>query len=399
MPSVWSEKRKNRDGTITYWVRWRDKDGSKDQERFPNEAQMLDFKDKKKKELFAAPHGLPHDGTLTVRQAAKKFLESRAHDSAKSTQVNDETALGMFCHLFGDRILSSIDKEDLVNFKNWLFKDQHFSPNTVSMRLREVKTFFYDSLDMGKIQKMPFPRRRFIPAYTFTGRYLEDEELKVYLDELRAPPRPTTRSRHGAVWRACNFDIYTGLRRNEIVALDWANVFEAVVMVHGRPVRMRRMVIERRGRGYRRTTKTKKRMVYIPPEAWGFMGPVRKSGQVFAGLTESVINHQMARAVRRLEKRGVKIGAVRFHDMRHKWATNYMIENGDLAGLMQDGGWDTLQAVQVYQHLARGRSQSIFRLTYPGLADSAHSVPTRELEALPLQINEGPLSSSEKGPS
>ena len=45
-----------------------------------------------------------------------------------------------------------------------------------------------------------------------------------------------------------------------------------------------------------------------------------------------------------------RLAGLRFHDLRHNWATNHIESGTDLLALKELGGWRTLEMVQRYAH-------------------------------------------------
>src|SRR5215471_7624619 len=58
--------------------------------------------------------------------------------------------------------------------------------------------------------------------------------------------------------------------------------------------------------------------------------------------------------------------ALRFHDIRHEWASRYVEAGGDLISLTEVGGWSTPSLVQRYAKASQDR----IRLTLEKLANS-----------------------------
>ena len=47
--------------------------------------------------------------------------------------------------------------------------------------------------------------------------------------------------------------------------------------------------------------------------------------------------------------------ALRFHDIRHEWASRYVEAGGDLISLTEVGGWSSLSLVQRYSRASHDR--------------------------------------------
>lgn len=296
----------------------------------------------------------------TVETFSRGYLEDRRQELARSTLDNDRRAINAFSGLFPGLPLRAITPLHIHQYKA-SFRAKGFLNNTISIRLRHFKAMLNNALHLGLIDRLPFPPR-IIPPREHSGRYLTSKELVPLFKALEV---------HPLMYRACLFALNTGLRRVEAVNLDWMHVVGA----HFR--------VDRPGRAYRETTKFRRRLVPIHANIYHLLGTTKDKGQVFQGLTPTVVAHQLRFAY---ERAGT--GRICFKDFRHTWATNYMIETGDLPGLMLLGGWTTLEAVSVYQHLAGARRQPMLPFLPP-------SMPAL---LIPIKI-EGSSHSTEKEPS
>lgn len=371
MANVWTVKRTKRDGSTAYQVRWRWKIGVKpdgeplyasDSKTFARSGDANNFVTDKEKDLTERPHASSIDHKLTTAEFAEVYLEkySKLEKAPKTYNDVDKPAINEFVAQYGSLPLTAIRPEHIAQHKAYLFEkpwrrgpkgEEHIglARNSVGIRLRALKAFFRYAHDLRKIPSVPFPKKA-VPDHEHTGRHLREDEITKLFEKLAlaAPP----------VWRVCCFVLYTGLRKNEVMGLDWEHVRE----VKDKRRMMRVMTIQRKG-GYRRTTKRKLRDVPIHPEAWQFMGDARRKGPVFPGLSDKTLGNALRRAWK-----AAKLGAVTLHDFRHTWATNFMLATGDLPGLMLIGGWDSLESVSVYQHLSKGRAESVFKVKYGNLA-------------------------------
>lgn len=354
-PNIWLTEFEGKKGK-TYRVVWRVKSINRkyDSRGFGDNKEAAErFKDEKRAALHRQPAIGSISGNVTFSQFASIYLATARQDIALTTITNfDNPAIRDFGAVYGAFLMPKIHKLHLADFKTRLYGELKYKRNTVSMRLRALKALFSYAKEMGVIETVPFPKK-FIPDFEFNGRYLTTDILNAALEKLIVG--------HPLMYRVCLFLLYTGLRRHEVVGLDWADV---------RTNKDGFLVATIRRKGaYRRTTKVALRDIIIHPKAEPLMGVRRDSGQVFQGLTESVINKQLR----------LKAG-FRCHDLRHTWATNFMQETGDLPGLMKLGGWSQLKAVEVYQHLSRARAESVLSLNYDGLATKSATESTKEID-------------------
>lgn len=337
-PTVWIEKRVTRAGATTWRVR-AEKDGARlpDVACGPDRAHARQVRDKLRADLWAGRLGITARGILTVGDYAVQHIAyCRAHKAVRTVDGFDEPALNSFAEFVGaGRQLTAVTPQDLEDWKLAMLAASGdvpgLSPHTVGMRLRSIKAALGYAKRRGLIEANPATGMA-SPKTTAVGRVLLPSEMKTILEHL---PVIVTRG----VW----FDINTGLRLSEVLDLDW------------RTVRTQEdpWAAEILGKG------GKRRVVHLNAAARAVMGKPAESGRVFAGLSADMIHSNLVKVAR---KHG--LGRVRFHDLRHTWATEYMRRTGDLPGLMLEGGWSTLAAVRVYQHLSRARAAAVETLDF-----------------------------------
>lgn len=208
--------------------------------------------------------------------------------------------------------------------------------NHVRLRLRHLKAAVRWAYKEGYIDYDPFLHFEMPPAVP-VARLLRPEEAQALVAELP-----------DIVRRAFFFALFTGLRVGEVLRLDWAGV-------------------ERRagGRWYLTVLKSKTRRARAETKTQGIharaieaMGPPAASGPVFP-VTLSRLEQRLRAAVVKLG-----LGRVRWHDLRHTWATYLMQEVRDLGAVMPRGGWVTPQAAMLYQHDTDERRDVTLKMRY-----------------------------------
>jgi len=128
--------------------------------------------------------------------------------------------------------------------------------------------------------------------------------------------------------------IETGMRRSELLGLEWSNVN-----------------IERRIAYLPGTKNGDSRGVPLSSRAVAILGalPVSTNGRVFGGLTRDALKQSFKRAVRR-----AGISGLRFHHLRHE-ATSRFFEKGlNVMEVASVTGHKTLQMLKRYTHLSAG---------------------------------------------
>lgn len=227
-----------------------------------------------------------------------------------------------------------------------LLKDKPASVNYARMTLRHIKAAFRWGQKHEYIDRDPFLHFE-MPPEEKVARILRPEEMSAILQHLP-----------DVCARAAIFVLYTGLRIGEVLNLDWSGVELAP---NGKYYLT---VLKSKTRRAKPETKTQG----IHAVALAAMGERQSFGKVF-DVKLSRLSQTMAAAARK-----VGLGRVRWHDLRHTWATHLMEEAKDLRALMDAGGWATMQAAMIYQHPTEKRRDVTFKMPY--------LVPSRPLKVL-----------------
>ena len=151
-------------------------------------------------------------------------------------------------------------------------------------------------------------------------RYLEQAEINTLLKECRPDVRNVV---------LCA--LYTGMRRGEILELEWQRVD-----LHNDNITLLK------------TKSSKKREIPILPELKQILlrlGP-KTEGNVF-GVSRDAFICSFKRTLRRLN-----IPDFRFHDLRHTFASYFMMRGGVITDLQHILGHSDLKLTQRYAHLS-----------------------------------------------
>lgn len=148
--------------------------------------------------------------------------------------------------------------------------------------------------------------------------------------------------------------LLTGMRLQEILGLKWSEVRGSEIRLPG----------NRTKSGYPRT-------VYLVAEAQALL-PKRgdEASLVFRGAFDGGLWNNFGREWRRARE-AARLPRVRFHDLRHEWASRYVEAGGTLIELMQAGGWRTLAQVQRYAKAEKARIRQTLQVLGNGVGASA----------------------------
>lgn len=273
----------------------------------------------------------PLNGDATVSDLGERYL---ARATAK---LDEETVKRNLCpsiktvtDFMGDLRLRHVTTERADAFETHLF--EKFKINTVRHKLAIAKGLFLYAVNLEAIPLSPF-RLIKLPKRENVGINLSDEILGELLDML--PHK---------YHRACKIALYTGMRRNEVVYLDWdKEVFDDHI----------RLPKERTKSGV-------ERIIPIGKRVWAILGR-RGHGRVFDFCPETLTGYM----VKAWHKLG--LGRIRFHDLRHTSYSRFMDKSPDLKAAMEIFGWAHEQSVAPYEHVTALRKEPLLKIHYRGI--------------------------------
>ncbi len=182
--------------------------------------------------------------------------------------------------------------------------------------------------------------------------FLEREEVATLLSHLDAvagdekkPARVRKRARD---WRLIyTIALYTGMRRGEIWALRWDDIDDV------------RGVVTIRRSNSRKTTKGKRaRVVDLAPELAALLAETPRRGPLVCPGKNGQLRSVDAKSSDRLRGHLLEAGvdrAVRFHDLRHTFASWWLMSGGTLEALQEILGHVSIEMTRcLYGHLSRG---------------------------------------------
>jgi integrase len=244
-------------------------------------------------------------------------IHARATKCESTMRQSENAALDLF-EVFAKKEdlpnLGSISADKADRFKNWM--SERFAQNTVRRRMAVIAAVFKYAVSIGITTSNPFDQIE-LPNPVFGGRDLGDQDI-IHLFKFLG----------SLMVRACRFSLHTGLRRCELLGLNDRWINGRILTVPA--------VIAKSGEA---------REIDLDSSAMEILNHWDGKGRPFP-ISTTMLNKYMTKAWKLSG-----LGRIRFHDMRHVWATRFMQQHGNIFLLMRQGGWKSVKSVQPYQHI------------------------------------------------
>ena len=276
---------------------------------------------------------------------------ARAYKSASSI-VRDEGMLRRqvlpYLGIKSPRELTTIEIE------HWFLKlraESGLADKSCNDVLGLLRKIYADGIRWGFVHDNPAARVRKLPIRQQDYGYWCPDEVTKFLDHFTAwPVKPD-------MYWACVLALYTGLRRGEVVALKWRSVDFDTGIITVKESYCRTLRAEQA-----HTKSGKIRYVPIPQKLASSLEMLREispaQAHVLPHLTVDTMHRHLAKMA---ESAGVPV--IRFHDLRHTFASNFIRGGGSLYDLQKILGHSTIQVTERYAHLdprsLRGKSDCL----------------------------------------
>ena len=233
----------------------------------------------------------------------------------------------------GDEKIGSVTTADIQKLYNWLrgngrVNEHYEKGNALSdSMIRSIHMMLHQAMDAAVreriIVKNPtegtvIPKNNYPPKQILT-----EEQLERFLDVVRQDP----------VWSDFFYtELTTGMRLGEICGLKWQDFEEKTGRLH-----IRRSVHRRKGGGVRvgeTKTETGTRTILLPPSTVEILKARKKksySDWIFHNPVVAEVPMDPSTAYHRLKTllRHAELPSIRFHDLRHTFATHALTSGVD----------------------------------------------------------------------
>jgi integrase len=304
------------------------------------EMALADVQVKKAKNDFL---GVCDPKKILFKDFANEYLEYSKANKAKSSYERDDTVIHKhLITVWCKQNLQRITARDIENYK--LCRVEKVTASTVNRELALISNMFRKAVEWGYLKEVPMAQMKKIKTGVQHFRYLAHEEIEKLLDACQQSPNPQL---HVFVVTAIN----TGMRLGEITALEWKDVDFKRGMIsvdnkedhhtknyEPRTIPMNDQLSEVLARHPRRLDS---------PYVFA-----RKTGEKFSKMRTSFEN-----AVKR-----AGIPHVRFHDLRHTFASHLVMGGVDIRTVQELLGHKDIRVTMRYAHLAPDHMKSAVRV-------------------------------------
>ncbi|MHC4278362.1 MAG: tyrosine-type recombinase/integrase [Planctomycetota bacterium] len=251
----------------------------------------------------------------------KQFLEW-SRDNKRSWH-RDRTLVLPLIRFFGRKCLREITPWIVERYKHERLKatvrGKPIAPATVNRELACLRRMFSLAIRWERADGNPAARFKRLQEPNHAHKILSSEEIDRLLTAC------TSHSRAMVL-----LALHTGMRLGEILELTWERVDLSqgvITLIHTKNGRVRRVPLNGAARELL--------------NSWPRSGPYVFGGNRPYGSIKTAFRAACRRA---------GLGRIRFHDLRHTWATHLVLAGVDLRTVQELGGWSSLALVERYSH-------------------------------------------------
>jgi len=284
------------------------------------------------------------DYTTTLGELIEKYKENYRHQ--RSFHTSKAYCLEVFKEYFGeDTRLANIRYVDFETYRNYrreklTKKGTLRTQGTINREMSNLRHLFTKAVEWEMIERNPFAKGKSLTIKDSTKRlrYLTEDEITRLLDNC---VNDYTRNIVTVI-------LNTGMRRGEILSLKWEQV------------RLKEGFI------YLDKTKTdESREIPINDDLADVLRDIRKRNQLRSEYVFCNGKGKPYGQIRRsfdasLKRAGIK--DFRFHDLRHTFASHFVMRGGSLKGLQEILGHATMTMTLRYAHLSQEHKKKAVNL-------------------------------------
>lgn len=263
----------------------------------------------------------------------KKFLdEKKSIGSSNDTLIYYKTQLELFSEYIND---GKIDSFTFINYQIWLQDKLNVKLITIQTYARAVKTFLrwatenrYINIDVSKLKLIKAEKEMIYP--------LDNDEIKHLLNSFDEDELLQLRNKV-----ICMLMLDCGLRRGEIVKIKIKDI------------NFRKNQLKVNGKGAKKRVVPFGKITADYLKRYQIMNIKNNTGYFFTTCRNTPITKNTIKMVFQNLKKINGLERIHAHLLRHTFATNFLLDGGDIEILRILMGHDSISTTQKYVHIAQ----------------------------------------------
>jgi len=280
---------------------------------------------KRRVELLDVARGFkkPAAEAVPFEKFADDFIELYAKQNKRSWK-RDEISLNSLKAFFKGETLQSLGPEKIERYK--AMRKAEVSPATVNLELACLKTVFNKAVEWGRTENNPAAKIKKFKLSNAREKILNGEEARRLID--CAPP---------ALRPILIIALKTGMRRGEILALTWpaVNFIKSFILIEN-------------------SKSGKARKVPMSPAVREVLKALPRVSDFIFYNPETKTHIKSVTTAFETARVKAELSGLRFHDLRHTFATWYIENGGDIVALSKILGHASIQMTLRYCNPTEG---------------------------------------------
>ncbi len=268
--------------------------------------------------------GIYEDKKVFFETFSKQYLDySKVNKSVATYERSERLSVKQLVLAFGDNYLYDITPEMIEKFK--AMRLETISPASVNRELACLKYMYTKAIEWKFVKTNPVKKVKLLKEPPGRLRYLKAEEVSALLNECADHIKPI-------VIIALN----TGMRKNEILSLSWREV----------DLKNRKITVIN-------TKNNETRVIPINNTLFETLSNISRTDDkeyVFYGKNGYPVGDIKKGFNSALER--AKISDFRFHDLRHTFGSQMVMQRVDIKTVQQLMGHKTIKMTMRYSHLS-----------------------------------------------
>jgi integrase len=276
---------------------------------------------------------------MTVSELSAYWLETYASQhKAESSLIHDKGLLkNQILPEFSARVIGELSPWEVEQWMNRLRLDQRLSPKSCNHALGLLRKMLNDAVRWQFI--------RYNPIASVKPFRIDQQDFSFWTRDEAVRFMSHAQIFEDGVFPVFAVALYTGLRKGELRGLKWD-----CINLDQRQITVKRSFCQK-SKKLKETTKSKK-IRHVPINKSLFevlVGLKNQSNGVF--VLPDFHYHHCYRVMQKLAK-AADVKAIRFHDLRHTFASHFMMAGGSIYDLQRLLGHSTIAMTERYSHMS-----------------------------------------------